>query len=115
MMREMSHETENFDLIPKDPQIGKIEWINQSYGRIKTIDPVLKLNLFYFENRYCVVDDDEPPLKEGDRVMFTIMISENKLFATNVRRVAKRTISSPDFSRLVMRQNVLLPLDDFEL
>lgn len=116
VMRELSREEQDVDMIPKDPQIGRIVWMNQNYGRIRTTDPVLKLKYFCFETRDSLMDEEEYPLREGDRVMFTIQISENRLFAVNVRRVAKRTISSPDFSRLVMRQsNSLLPLDDFEL
>ena len=43
-------------------------------------------------------------------------VSDNKIFAVNIRRVAKRTISSPDFSRLVMRQsNSAALFEDFEL
>lgn len=116
VMRELSREEQDVDMILKDPQIGRIVWMNQNYGRIRTTDPVLKLKYFCFETRDSLMDEEEYPLREGDRVMFTIQISENRLFAVNVRRVAKRTISSPDFSRLVMRQsNSLLPLDDFEL
>lgn len=116
VMRELSREEQDVDMIPKDPQIGRIVWMNQNYGRIRTTDPVLKLTFFCFETRDSLMDEEEYPLCEGDRVMFTIQISENRLYAVNVRRVAKRTISSPDFSRLVMRQsNSLLPLDDFEL
>lgn len=106
----------NLDLIPKDPQLGKVTLVNYGYGKIQTIDPVFNLNDFYFDKKDCLLDEDESPLVEGDRVMFTIMINENKIFAVNVRRVAKRTISSPDFSRLVMRQsNSTALFEDFEL
>lgn len=118
MLKEFSYDNQviNLDLIPKDPQIGKIIWMNDDYGKIQTIDPVLRMNVFCFEKKDCVADDDDFSLSMGDRVMFTIMVSEKKLYATNVRLVAKRTISSPDLSRLVMRQpNLPMPLDDFEL
>lgn len=106
----------NLDLIPKDPQLGKVTLVNYGYGKIQTIDPVFNLNDFYFDKKDCLLDEDESPLVEGDRVMFTIMINENKIFAVNIRRVAKRTISSPDFSRLVMRQsNSTALFEDFEL
>lgn len=114
-MSNKNHEL-NLDLIPKDPQLGKVTWVNYGYGKIQTLDPVFNLNDFYFDKKDCLLDEDESPLVEGDRVMFTIMISDNKIFAVNIRRVAKRTISSPDFSRLVMRQsNSAALFEDFEL
>ena len=114
-MSNKNHEL-NLDLIPKDPQLGKVTWVNYGYGKIQTLDPVFNLNDFYFDKKDCLLDEDESPLVEGDRVMFTIMINENKIFAVNIRRVAKRTISSPDFSRLVMRQsNSAALFEDFEL
>ena len=114
-MSNKNHEL-NLDLIPKDPQLGKVTWVNYGYGKIQTLDPVFNLNDFYFDKKDCLLDEDESPLVEEDRVMFTIMISDNKIFAVNIRRVAKRTISSPDFSRLVMRQsNSAALFEDFEL
>ena len=117
MLKEMSQkgQTINLDLIPKDPQIGKIVFINEQYGKIQTLDPVLSMNVFCFEKKDCISDEDDSAFVVGDRVIFTLTISDKKLYAANIRRVAKRTISSPDFSRLVMRQADLLSIDDFEL
>ena len=117
MIRDLMFESHSihFDLILKDPQIGKIVQMNDHFGRIQTIDCVLSMRDFYFEPEDCMVEEEESPLEIGDRVMFIITVKERRIFATNVRRVAKRTISSPDLSRLVMRQTAFEPFDSFEL
>ena len=44
-MSNKNHEL-NLDLIPKDPQLGKVTWVNYGYGKIQTLDPVFNLNDF---------------------------------------------------------------------
>ena len=117
LIRDLARDSHpiNFDLILKDPQIGKIVQMNDHFGKIQTIDCILSMRDFYFEPEDCLVEEDESPLDIGDRVMFIITVKERRIFATSVRRVAKRTISSPDLSRLVMRQTAFELPDDFEL
>ena len=107
LMENLTEDMENIvALLPKDPQHGKVIWFNGECGRIETVDPVLDMYEFCFQIRDCSLEDGEGvKLRVGDRVIFNLSISEQKLFAVNVCRLAKRTLSSPDLCRLVLRQS----------
>ena len=49
--------------------------------------------------------DEEEAIRENYRVIFSLAIRDKRLYAVDVKHIAKRTISSPDFSRLIMRQS----------
>ena len=107
LMDNLSEDMENIvAMLPKDPQHGKVIWFNGECGKIETVDPVLDMYEFCFQIRDCALENGEGvKLRVGDRVIFNLSISEQKLFAVNVARLAKRTLSSPDLCRLVFRQS----------
>ena len=97
---------EDSQLLPKNSQLGKVAWLSQGCGCIHTLDPVFQMDEFFFHLHDCAMEDGVPAtLSVGDRVMFTIVIRDDRVCAVGVRRIARRTESSPDFSRLIMRQS----------
>lgn len=94
----------SLDILLKDPQIGKIVRVCHNYGQIRTVEPVLHMCDFFFDIRDCVMEEGES-LHENDRVIFSLVIRDKRLCAVNVKHIAKRTISSPDFSRLIMQHS----------
>ena len=92
------------DVLPKDRQIGKVVRVFDHYGQIRTVEPVLRIYDFFFHFRDCIMDEEEA-IRENDRVIFSLAIRDKRLYAVDVKHIAKRTISSPDFSRLIMRQS----------
>lgn len=119
IMDNWTHDMEDpVEMLPKDPQHGKVVWFNGEGGRIETVEPIMNMYEFCFRSRDCTLEDGEPVrLRVGDRVIFNLSILEQKLCATNVVRLAKRTISSPDLSRLILRQSELAvtEISPFEL
>ena len=119
VMNNLADDMENLiATLPKDPQHGKVIWFNGECGKIETMEPVLDMYEFCFQIRDCTLENGEGVrLRVGDRVIFNLSISEQKLFAVNVARLAKRTLSSPDLSRLVLRQSkaVMEEVPSFEL
>lgn len=116
VMREMAHAANAafVNMLPKDPQLGKIVWMKRGYGMIRTVDPFLSMHEFFFHPGDHSGKQEEA-LSVGDRVLFSLSVSGEKLLATGVKRAFGRTISSPDFSRLVMRKSHPLEVDPFEL
>lgn len=105
------------DMLPKDPQHGKVLWYNGEYGCIQTLEPILRLYEFYFRSQDCRREDgEEPTIHVGDRVFFNLSVCEKRVCAINVVRMARRTVSSPDFSRLVTKQSIdITPLELFHV
>ena len=103
----------DIDMLPKDPQHGKVIWYDGDYGCIRTTEPVLHLHEFYFHSYDCQREDgEEPTLHVGDRVFFNLSVCDKRLCAVNVLRMARRTVSSPNFSRLVTKQSLdISPLE----
>ena len=116
VMREMAHSANAalVNMLPKDPQLGKIMWIKRGYGMIRTVDPFLSMHEFFFHPSELSGKQGDG-LSVGDRVLFSLSVSGEKLLATGVKRAFGRTISSPDFSRLVMRRSHPIEVDAFEL
>ena len=107
----------DIDMLPKDPQHGKVVWFDGDYGCIRTLAPVLHLHEFYFHSYDCLREDgEEPTIRVGDRVFFNLSVCEKRLCAVNVLRMARRTVSSPDFSRLIPKHSIdISPLELFHV
>ena len=102
------------DELPKDRQIGKVIRVFDNYGQIQTVEPVLRIYDFFFHFRDCTMDEGES-IHENDRVIFSLAIRDKRLYAVDVKHIAKRTISSPDFSRLIMRQSQIADIPPLDL
>lgn len=102
------------DVLPKDRQIGKVVRLFDHYGQIQTVEPVFRIYDFFFHFRDCIMDEGEA-IHENDRVIFSLAIRDKRLYAVDVEHIAKRTISSPDFSRLIMRQSEIADIPPLDL
>ena len=119
VMKEMESMVNNggIEVLPKDLHMGKIVWMKDGCGLIRTVDPVLKMNEFFFHSCNWSLKEGDDSLCVGDRVIFSLSLSDKRLRAVEVRHVVGRTISSPDFSRLVIRRSkqAEMDVDSFEL
>ncbi len=119
VMKEMESTLSNggIEILPKDIHMGRVVWMKDGCGLIRTVDPVLKMSEFFFHLCTRSLGESDDSLCVGDRVMFSLALSDKRLRAVEVRHVAGRTISSPDFSRLVMRRSkqAEVGVDSFEL
>lgn len=100
--------------IPKDIQVGRVQYLKKTNGRIQMQQPVNGVKYVFFHLRDCELNEGET-IQLGDTVMFELDIFENRLCAVKVKKTVK--IPSPDFSRRSMKHSkeVESQIADFQL
>ena len=72
--------------LPQGDVLGRVQWIHQNNGRIRTIGRVQSTRDLFFHFNDVELDEGEQ-LNVGDRVLFQISVYKNLVCATHIRRV----------------------------
>ena len=107
---------EELEVLPTDAQHGRVVWLKGDYGCIQAIESLLPVHEILFRRSDCHQENGEMPVVHtGDRVLFRVQLKDNRLYAVDVQRMGKRTLSSPDFSRLVLRRSSPVEISSLQL
>lgn len=107
---------EELEVLPTDAQHGRVIWLKGDYGCIQVIESLLPVREILFRRCDCHQENGEMPVVHtGDRVLFRVQLKDSRLYAVDVQRMGKRTLSSPDFSRLVLRQSSPVEISPLQL
>lgn len=82
----MDYYHEDPSTLPQGDITGRIQWMHQNNGRIRTIGRVLASRDVFFHFNDVELKDGQV-LEVGDRVVFTISIFKNLVCATHIRKV----------------------------
>lgn len=107
---------EALEVLPTDAQHGRVVWLKGDYGCIQVRESLLPVREILFRRCDCHQENGEMPVVHtGDRVLFRVQLKDSRLYAVDVQRMGKRTLSSPDFSRLVLRQSSPVEISPLQL
>ena len=95
--------------LPQGDITGRIQWMHQNNGRIRTIGRVLASRDLFFHFNDVELKEGQV-LDVGDRVVFTVSIYKNLVCATHIRKMeptrSKSTLAAQHAHHIQQMQGV---------